>query len=112
VKERDVLKLVTDYLTSKRVWWMRLNTGAMSGAHKGKKWFVRFAKPGTADLIAVRQTDFFDRNDSLAAVYWLEVKAPKGRVSEAQEQFQQEVTEAGMNYLVVRGLDDLQKAGL
>lgn len=31
----------------------RRNTGAMSGAHKGKAWFVRFGEPGAADVWAL-----------------------------------------------------------
>ena len=32
--------------------WKR-NVGAMSGSHKGKRWFVKFAEPGMSDIEGV-----------------------------------------------------------
>ena len=41
---------------------------------------------------------------------WLELKAPKGRVQEAQEMCHAELREAGCGVYIVRSLDDLEAA--
>ena len=102
VKESDVQRLITDWLSVKGIWWMRMNTGAMSGSHKGKKWFVRFAKPGTADLLTVSPDAC-----KCPCITWIEVKRPGGKQSEEQEAFQSEVEAEGMAYVLADCLEDV-----
>ena len=98
-KESEIQKAILDYLALKKIWHMRLNTGAMSGSHKGKRWFVKFGKPGMADILATIVVN------GILRVYWIEVKRPGGKQSAAQLEFQAEVYEQGHNYLVVESLE-------
>jgi hypothetical protein len=109
MKESDILKLVTDYLSIRGFWWERRNTGAMKGIHNGKSRFVRFSRPGTADVQAIQTiTDPLFPRVKFQRVFWIECKAPKGVQSEEQARFQAEVEEAGMTYVLVKQLEDLQ----
>ena len=101
-KESEIQKAIMDYLTLKKIWHMRLNTGAIAGEHKGKKRFVKFGKPGMADILATIKNSCGGM--SLA---WIEVKRQGGKQTEDQKIFEQEVFEAGHNYLVVESLDQL-----
>ena len=64
-----------------------------SGAIKTEKRFVRFGKRGSADFLC-----FFNGGRT----YFLECKAPKGRQSEAQKDFQQRVEALGYQYMIIR----------
>jgi hypothetical protein len=121
--EGAILKLVLDYLSARKIFHRRMNSGAVTASYKGKSRFVRYGSVGMADVLAVAPLAVCTtKSVTLTAaeptrifpipVYWLEVKAPKGKLSEAQEQFRKEVTENGMQYVVVKSLEDLQKAGL
>lgn len=121
VREADVLKAVTDYLAAKRIWFERRNTGAFKGEHNGRRRFVRFSRPGTADVMALigycskcgfRAPCPNPGDQILHAIYWLECKAPTGRQSEAQKEFEREVTEQGMKYAIIRSIEDLKGIGL
>lgn len=114
--EKDTQRLILDWLAAKRIWHIRLNTGAMSGSHKGKRWFVKFGKPGMADILIVIGRDplsgVVDLPPELTIpprLVWCEVKSSTGKLSEAQEQFRKEVTEQGMQYICARSLEDVQK---
>lgn len=102
VKERELQRLVLDWLSAKKIWHIRHNTGAMGGTHKGKRWFVRFGKPGMADIIIAYRV----REEFRTA--WVELKAAKGVQSDAQKEFQKEVEQNGMQYILARSLEDLQ----
>src|SRR5690348_12228433 len=95
---------ILDWLAAERIWHIRLNTGAMAGSHKGKKWFVRFGRPGMADILAIKyiKTAYGDSHH----VNWLECKTPNGRLSPAQREFCREVSEQGHNYYILRSLDE------
>jgi hypothetical protein len=101
VREADTQRLILDWLAAKKIWALRLNTGAMGGSHNGKRWFVRFGRPGMADILAVAQYG--------TRLVWIEVKAPKGRQSEDQGRFQAEVEAEGMTYILARSLEDVMK---
>lgn len=107
LKESDIQRAILDYLAAERIWHMRLNTGAMQGAHKGKRWFVRFGKPGMADILATPLCDF-DGKD-VPHVLWIEVKAKGGVLSTDQKMFRKEVNggDVGHSYLVARSVDDV-----
>ena len=98
--EGQVLRSIMDYLAVRRVFALRLNTGAMSGAYKGKKWFVRFGTPGLSDIVA-----FPNGKPAL----FIEVKAAKGKQSDLQKDFQQQVESAGCAYVLARSIDDVAK---
>jgi len=49
--ERDVQRSIIDYFAAVyRITLHRRNVGGMKGSHNGKTWFMRFGKPGMADL--------------------------------------------------------------
>jgi Holliday junction resolvase len=70
-----------------------------------KGWFVfnivqnAFSHPGIADIVAVRS----------GKVLWIECKGPKGKQSEAQKLFEQNITAAGGLYLLVRDFEELKR---
>jgi hypothetical protein len=114
-KERDIQRLILDWLAANRIWHVRLNTGAMFGIHKGKRWAVRFGKPGMADIVAVHlmpvkyQCSCTKMVGEEMRMVWIEVKTPKGVQSDDQKRFQQEVEGQGMTYVLARSLEDVQE---
>lgn len=107
MKESDILKQITDYLTVKGYWWSRMNSGAMFGSHNGKRWAVRFGRKGMADILMTR-------NNCLGELrlVWIEVKNEKGVQSEDQKKFEIETKGEGHWYILARSIDDLITAGL
>jgi hypothetical protein len=113
IAEKDVQKACIDLLNAERIWFMRLNTGAM----KTENSFVRFNKPGTPDILAVPQLSFTDfgnlgdtpRDVLRPVLVWLEIKKSKGgKQSDAQKQFQAEVQAQGHTYLLISDVDQLR----
>lgn len=77
---------IKDYLNLKRVmWWYNL---AGIGAHKG-----------LPDLFALHN----------GVLYGIEVKAPKGKVSDHQADFLVQLNRAGAVPIVARSLDDVMR---
>jgi len=75
ITEANVLKAIRDYLDAKGVVYIRNNSGAVVGEHKGKKRFFRFGSPGSADLIGC----------SSSGRFWAcEVKAPGKKATKEQ----------------------------
>jgi len=51
VKESEIQKsILLEYVTLRRVFHRRNNSGAMTGEYKGKKWFMRFGAVGSPDI--------------------------------------------------------------
>jgi len=109
-QEGQTLRIITDWLSAERIWHMRINTGAMAGTHNGKKRFVRFAKPGTADIFCTPKLLKDDWGVTHCVPMWIEVKTAKGKQSEAQVLFQNEVEAEGHIYVVARSIEDVQSA--
>jgi len=61
---------------------------------------------GASDLMVIR-----DRYDigSPPIIYFIEVKTPKGRQSPKQKTFQKHIEQMGMEYYIVRSLEDFKK---
>jgi hypothetical protein len=99
VAERDVQRACTDLLTAEKVFWVRMNTGAV----KLEKRFVRFGNPGMADILAILS------RGGLQLVAWLEIKASSGgRQSDEQKLFQASVEARGHVYLLISDVDILR----
>jgi hypothetical protein len=96
--EQAIQKSILEYLAVKKIWHMRVNTGAIVSEYKGRSRMIRYGIPGCADILC-----------SLPSFLWLEVKAPKGVQSEQQKQFQKEVEEQGHLYYVVRSIEDVEE---
>ena len=67
-------------------------------------WFVYYnlaglgSYPGLSDLVAVRD----------GRVVYIEVKTPKGVQSEKQKRFQRKLEAAGGEYVLARGIEDVE----
>lgn len=109
MKESEIQRQILDYLAARHILAFRQNTGAMSGTHAGKKWFLRFGAPGMADILAFPRR--LIRNGKEVAGYsaplWIEVKTAKGKQSELQNSFQYLVQRQGHEYVIARSLDDV-----
>lgn len=99
--EKDIQKAILEYLQLLRIFAWRNNTGAMSGEHHGKKWFMRFGFPGIADILGILPSGRF-----LA----IEVKRPGGKLTLDQVAFKQAVESNGGMYLLAQSIDDVKKA--
>ena len=102
MKESEILRQITDYLTAKGILWFRMNSGAMFGSHKGKGWAVRFGTKGMSDLLA-----FVGTGNGFQIPLWIEVKNEKGKMSEYQLCFKELVEARGHFYLLARSVDDV-----
>lgn len=103
MRESDVQKLILDWLALHKIFHWRNNTGAMFGEHKGKRWAVRFGRPGAPDIFLII------RNAYGAEIHAIEVKGPKGKQSEAQKKYQEDFEKAGGYYWLAYSLDDVLK---
>ncbi len=89
ITETDIKKQVKDYLSVKG--WFHFHLLAGLGCY-----------PGACDMIACKG----------GQVLFLEIKKPKGTQSEHQKEFQARMQHVGCRYLLVRGIEDLQKEGI
>lgn len=108
--ESYVLNAVMEYLAAKRIFAIRMNSGAVKLDNR----FLRFGSPGMADVLAIQQCQGYGAYETFTKtkVYWLECKALGGRQSELQKAFQNRVEAEGHIYILARGIEDLQAAGL
>ena len=98
LSEADILRQILDYLSVHRIMHWRQNVGSRVDLDRyGKKRFIKFGRKGAADIFACV-------NGMLVAI---EVKDAKGRQSEHQRAFEQEVIAAGGIYILCRSLEDM-----
>jgi hypothetical protein len=89
------------YLTLKGHFIIRINGGAFKTEGGG---FMRCTDtPGTPDILGITK-------DGKALA--VEAKSAKGRMSASQEQFRAAWVARGGVYVIARGLEDLEEAGL
>lgn len=105
--EGYVLSSVLEYLAVKKIFALRMNSGAIQDK-RGIP--VRMHKPGTADILAFRR--LLDHLPGDAQIFWIECKAPSGKQSELQKAFQKTVEGQGHFYILAYGIEDLEAAGL
>jgi hypothetical protein len=101
--ESGVLRACLDLLAAERIWWMRMNTGAMRTGTR----YVQFGIPGTADILALVPGEC--KCGEITLPVWIECKSAKGRQSLNQQFFQREVQNAGHTYLLIRDVSELQE---
>ena len=106
MRERDLQKLILDWLALHRIFHWRNNTGAMKAEHKSKKRFVRFGYPGSPDIFAMCPT--VDPAYG-AEMYGIELKDIDGEQSNEQKQFENDFVRAGGIYILARSLEDVTK---
>jgi hypothetical protein len=95
--EKELQKLILDYLAVKRIFHYRNNSGVMFSEYKGKKRMVRFGATGSPDIIVVQNGIYVG----------IEVKNATSVQNEAQVEFQQALEKAGGRYILARSLDDV-----
>ena len=107
--EAQILRTITDWLSAERIWWRRRNAGA--AFIEGRK--IGYGVAGDSDLEVLHRRDLDYKIGSKATylqVVFIEVKAPKGKQSEAQKRFQEEVTALGCTYVLAYSVEDVMKA--
>lgn len=111
--ESSLLKACTDLLTAERIWFERRNTGAFLPRGRGHG-IVRLGKPGTADIMAVVKLKCdCGANGNLChrrwpTPVWIECKSKTGRLSDAQQDFANEVIADSQIWLLIRDVDELR----
>lgn len=99
-KESDIQRSIIDYLTLKRHFFWRNNSGSFKTERGG---FYSFGAKGSPDIFVLTQGGFLVQ---------LEVKTKKGRQSPEQKEWQRRSEELGAEYYVVRSIEDVQTIGL
>jgi|TARA_R100001530_G_scaffold65668_1_gene46988 hypothetical protein len=95
-KEKDVQNAILDWLSFKKIFHYRNNTGAYPSTYKGKTYFTRYGAVGSPDIIAVIGGIFIG----------IECKGTKGKQSNDQRNFQIQLEEAGGLYCLAHSLDE------
>jgi hypothetical protein len=99
MKESHVQRQILDYLALKGIFHYRQNSGAFAipeTANHARRFF-RAGVPGVPDIICVIKGQFVG----------IEVKAPKGKQSEHQKEFQRKIEAAGGRYVLAHSLEDV-----
>lgn len=118
MKESQIQRAILADLAARKIFAIRLNSGAMMSNYKGKTYRTTLCAPGTADILALpKETRGVDDHGSwcsLTAIVpiWLEVKTDKGKQSEIQKSFQAQVEAEGHRYAIVRSIEDVEALGL
>ena len=110
--EAQISQSIMDYLAAEHVFAVRMNSGARFGETNGKKWAIHMHAPGTADILAFVQVNPRAGKPQFwpTKAVWLEVKDAKGKQSDLQKSFQEQVEREGHIYRLVRSIDDVKEA--
>lgn len=95
-KESEVQRAILDYLELRGIFHYRNNSG---GFRDAKNHFYRFGAVGSPDIVCVVNGQYVG----------LEIKAPGGKQSEHQKEFQRRLEKAGGRYIVAYAIDDVMK---
>lgn len=100
VSESSIQTAICDYLSYKRYFFWRQNTGGM---YREGRWFSqpKYSKNGVPDIILVKDGKFVG----------LEVKRPKGKQSAHQLAFETDCKKAGGEYYIITSVEEVQKLG-
>jgi hypothetical protein len=109
--EGYVLASVLEYLAVKRIFAVRMNSGAVRDI-TGRP--VRMHEPGTADVLALPMKYAASKGPTpvmwqYVMPVWIECKAGKGKQSELQKDFQKRVEDEGHIYVLAFGIEDVEK---
>lgn len=99
-RETDIVRSILDGLAACGVLAWRVNTGAVTGNHKGKSRFIRFGPKGQADIQGIWHGGRF-----LA----IEVKRPGGKITPDQADWLARVRNAGGIALVVHSWTEVSQ---
>lgn len=84
MKESATQKAILEWLAWKHIFHYRNNCGGLPMESKGQRYYVRFGTLGTPDIVCVINGQYVG----------IEVKAPKGKQSDKQKEFQRRLEEA------------------
>jgi len=108
--EADTLKAITDYLEVSRVLYIRINPISPVNSGKGLRFrAVRPSQLGAPDLIVFWAMKVHGMGWTLTPLA-IEVKSLVGMQSPAQTDWELRAAQAGLNYRVVRTLEEFQEA--
>ena len=100
IRERDILKAITDYLqlleNQRKLFFVRVGSGGIQTSTG--KWF-KSGKRGCADLLVLYQSIW----------YSLEVKVPKNKQSLIQKENEKLIKNCGGEYFVVHSVSEVEK---
>ena len=102
VLEKDVQRQVLDYLSLRKVWHRRLNSGAAlleAGGNGKPRRFIRYGAPGLPDILA---------RTKAGTVIWIEVKSSTGKLSPDQAAWKKDSEAFGDTFITARCLEDVR----
>lgn len=95
-EEKTIQNAVEQYLSLKKIFYWKNNSGALPTASGG---FIRFGAVGSPDICVVHDGTFIG----------LEIKTAKGKQSDNQKDFQARLEKAGGFYYLIRSVDEAMK---
>src|SRR5262245_198734 len=98
-REAEIQAAIMAWCGANRIPCLRMNPGAFSGEHKGKRRYVRFGVKGMADLLILLPPN--------GRAGFIEVKAMGGRLTREQQWFLSAMDRARAFTAVVRSPEDL-----
>lgn len=106
MSETEIQSAIIDYLHLRKKFVIRLNNIPPTQLVNGQRVFRRMPKgsvKGLPDLVVLVEGGFG---------VWLEVKAPKGKQSPDQKEFEKRIKSLGGEYYIIRDVSDLKEIGL
>ena len=98
--EHSIQLAILQFLAFAGVYAWRNQSGALPAVYRGRKRLIRFGKVGSADILGVLP------GGKLLAI---EVKAMKGKVTPAQQEFLDNINSNGGVAFVARSIEDVQQ---
>ncbi|MFQ5729319.1 MAG: VRR-NUC domain-containing protein [Waddliaceae bacterium] len=99
ISENQIKRDIMQILALRKIPAFRMNSGATPYIENGKRRFVKFGFPGCPDIVVLLS----DR------VGWIEVKTAKGKLSEAQKEFEALCRARMIPHLVARSTYDVEE---
>lgn len=102
-KETDIQRAICDYLALRRHFFWRNNNTPVFDTQRGAfRALPKYTLKGLPDIELIKDSCWVG----------LEVKSMKGTQSPEQKEFERRCKENGVEYYVVRSVDDVQRLGL
>ncbi len=100
VLEGTVMKDVIEYLDLRNIYWINIKNTGTYDAKRGTYRNSPYMKKGVSDLLVIYKSK----------AYFMELKRPVGGVvSPDQILFKKDMELEGMEYHIVKGVDDIEK---
>lgn len=116
ITEKQLQTQIINYLKYKGWYVQRLNSGKYFIGTGRNKRFIRGCDAGTPDLVCFKKYKHKVGNAvlniPLPALWFIEVKAQNGKVSELQDRKMRELEDYGARCLVAYSLDDVERVVL